>query len=67
MDLTEANKKYIDSLSYEELLRKWRFAPSGDKWFTGETGEYWADRMSELRSRPGGQDEHVRASKAIGW
>jgi hypothetical protein len=28
---------------------------------------YWGKRMSELRSRPGGQEEHVRSSKAIGW
>ena len=64
MELTEENKKHIDSLSYEQLLQKWRFAPSGDKWFTGETGKYWGERMNELKAQ--GAD-HVGASKRIGW
>lgn len=64
MKLTEENKKKIDSMSYEALLGHWRFAPSGDPWFQGETGEYWAQRMKELRAQ--GAD-HVGASKALGW
>ena len=64
MDLTEENKKTIDAMSYEGLLSKWRFAPSGDPWFQGETGEYWGKRMNELREQ--GAD-HVGASKRIGW
>ena len=67
MQLTEENKKYIDSLTYEQLLSKWRFAPFGDEWFQEETGEYWGERMSELRNQEGGQERHVAASKAIGW
>ena len=43
------DKAYIDSLSYEQLLSKWRFAPIGDPWFQGETGDYWGKRMKELR------------------
>jgi hypothetical protein len=64
MNLTDENKAYIDNLSYEELLEKWRFAPAGYEWFQGETGNYWGKRMSELREK--GAD-HVAASKAIGW
>ena len=64
MKLTVENKKYIDSLSYEELLRHWRFAPIGDPWFEGETGKYWAERMQKLKEE--GAD-HVRASKNVGW
>jgi hypothetical protein len=64
MDLTEERKEHIDSLSYEQLLRHWRFAGIGDKWMSGETGKYWGDRMAELRSQ--GAD-HVGASKRIGW
>lgn len=64
MNLTEENKKYIDSLSYEALLSHWRFAPIGDAWFQGATGDYWGKRMNELRSN--GAD-HVAASKKIGW
>lgn len=51
MDLTEENKKYIDGLSHYELLRHWRFAPAGDKWFQGETGTYWSQRMAEMKAK----------------
>lgn len=67
MDLTVDNKRIIDGQDYEDLLRKWRYAPSGDPWFQGETGAYWGDRMTELRSQPGGNANHVKASKSIGW
>jgi hypothetical protein len=59
MQLTEENKKYIDSMSYEELLRIWRFAPTGSEWFQTETGEYWSKRMQDLKSKPGGKRLHV--------
>lgn len=64
MNLSPENKAYIDSLSYEQLLRCWRLAPIGDDWFQGETGEYWSKRMKELRES--GAD-HVGATKNIGW
>ena len=64
MNLTTENKAYIDKLSYQALLSSWRFAPVGDKWFQGETGDYWGKRMRELREQ--GAD-HVGASKSIGW
>lgn len=65
MDLTEEHKAKIDGMSYEALLRHWRFAPPGDPWFQGETGEYWGNRMAQLRRDD--PDGHVAASKAIGW
>ncbi len=64
MNLTDGNKAFIDSHPYDELLRKWRFAPAGDPWFQGETGDYWKKRMAELRAQ--GAD-HVGASKRLGW
>lgn len=64
MDLTPENKKHIDGLSYYGLFEKWRFAPCGDPWFQGETGDYWAKRMKELKDA--GAD-HVGTSKALGW
>lgn len=67
MELTEENKKVIDGKSYTDLLSGWRFAPAGDPWFQGETGDYWSARMNELRSKPGGNASHVNASKTIGW
>lgn len=65
MELTEENKAHIDALSYTELLRRWRFEPGGNAWFEGETGEYWSERMNELRDSPG--VDHVAVSKSIGW
>lgn len=67
MDLTPENKAHIDSLSYRSLLHEWRFTPSGSPWFQDETGEYWGERMKELREQPGGQERHTAASKSIGW
>uniref|UniRef100_A0A6M3IJG1 Uncharacterized protein n=1 Tax=viral metagenome TaxID=1070528 RepID=A0A6M3IJG1_9ZZZZ len=67
MDMTAERKKHIDAMSYEGLLSRWRNAPCGDPWFQGETGKYWGERMAEMRSRPGCDGEHVRASKSIGW
>ena len=64
MELTQENKDHIDSLSYEELLSRWRFSPAGYPWFQGDTGDYWSKRMKELREK--GAD-HVSASKTIGW
>jgi hypothetical protein len=66
VDLTPENKAYIDNLSYEGLLRKWRFAPAGDSWFQGETGDYWSQRMRKLKESMS-NDEYVAASKKIGW
>jgi len=67
MKLTPERKVRIDAKSYEELLSHWRFAPVGDPWFEGETGEYWSQRMSLLRAAPDGSSKHVNASKRIGW
>lgn len=64
VELTDERKARIDAMTYEELLRHWRFAPAGDPWFQGETAAYWEGRMAQLR-RDGA--DHVAASKAIGW
>ena len=64
MDLTSVSKRFIDNLSYEELLDHWRNAPLGDPWFQGETGEYWRKRMEKMRED--GVD-HVAISKKIVW
>ena len=64
MKLTPENKAHIDSLSYYGLLSHWRFAPVGDPWFEGETGEYWAKRLAEKRQET--LDNGVSDSKALG-
>ena len=66
MDLTKENKKCIDSLSYEQLLSYWRFAPLGDLWFQGETGDYWGSVMNKKKEELKGY-QAVAISKNIGW
>ena len=60
------HKKWIDNASYEELLRKWRLAPSGEPMFQGQSGEYFSAVMRKRRKEIG-DAAHVRASKNIGW
>lgn len=56
-------KQWIDDASYEELLRKWRFALAGDPYFVGEMGVYYSNIMAQKRMNV----DHVAASKRIGW
>ena len=65
-DSVEEKKHWIDNASYEELLRKWRFAPAGDSFFSGEVGEYYIAKLKKKCDEVG-EAEHTRASKAIGW
>jgi len=62
----ERMKRWIDTASYEDLLRKRRFAVSGDPFFQGEVGDHYVKVMSERRAEVG-VDEHVRISKLVGW
>lgn len=59
-------KKWIDAASYEELLRKWRFAPVGSLFFQGEMGNYY-DHVMRKKKAEIGNEAAVRASKNIGW
>ncbi|MGA7949696.1 MAG: hypothetical protein WCA45_05995 [Thiobacillaceae bacterium] len=63
--MTEAQKKWIDEASYTTLLSKWRFAPTGDPMFIGDTGDYYAVMMQRKRAEL--PDNGVSASKEIGW
>lgn len=62
----EEMKEWIDKASYEELLRKWRFAPSGDPFFHKEMGIYYSMAMAK-KQKEVGYEGHVKASKKIGW
>jgi hypothetical protein len=53
-------------MNYEQMLRRWRFAPIGDPLFQGEAGEYFAEAMKTKKSQLS-DDEQVRISKEIGW
>lgn len=65
MELTDERKQYIDQLSHYELLEKVRFAPAGDEWTQGETGDYWLKRLNEKKAEDPAQA--VANSKALGW
>lgn len=59
-------KDLIDDSSYEELLRNWRFAPTGSAFFQGEVGRYYEEVMAKKRAEVG-DEQHAAISKKIGW
>jgi hypothetical protein len=65
MKLTPENKAHIDAMSVEQLLSGVRFSPTGNPWFQDETGDYWLQRLADLRSKDNAA--YVQASKNIGW
>jgi hypothetical protein len=64
--MTKAEKEKIDNASYLQLLSWWRFSTPGSKLFDGETGTYYAKKMSERRAEVG-DAAHTAISKIIGW
>lgn len=66
MEMTEKQKNWIDTASYYQLLKQWRFAPAGDPIFQGEVGNYYSEIMSQ-RKKEVGNENHVATSKSIGW
>ena len=63
--LTPELKAVIDSMSLESMLRRNRFAQTGDVFFQGEIGKYFLERMGKLRDE--NPEEWTAASKKIGW
>jgi hypothetical protein len=64
--MTKEQKEWIDTASYEDLLRRWRFAPTGDPLFQNEVGDYYAEVMRRRRNEVG-PAVHTATSKRIGW
>jgi len=65
--MTEAEMtQWIDTADYESLLWRWRFHPAGSPWFQGVIGAYYSKKLAARREEVGAE-EHVRASKAVGW
>lgn len=64
--MDQKTKAKIDAMDYEDMLTMHRFAALGHPYFIGETGTYFAEKMSEKRNalKPG---ECVTISKRIGW
>lgn len=64
--MTDFEKDWIDKATYKQLFAKVRFAPIGDVWMTGDTGQYLLERWGKMREElPEG--EHTRISKELGW
>ena len=63
---TEEMIAWIDSASYEDLLRKRHFAPLGDPFFRKPVADHFALVMEERR-REVCEAVHVAACKALGW
>lgn len=66
MDLTDSVKKTIDDLSYRDMLKIWRFEPTGVPMFEGSSGLYFGRVMREKREKlePG---EHSRISRELSF
>ena len=63
MKIKQSIKTKIDSMSYNEMLAKWRFAPIGDRMMTGDVGEYF-EKVMKIKKQ---QCDNVAVSKAVGW
>jgi len=57
---------WIDTASYAQLLRIWRFDPSDSAWFEGAVGRHLQKVLGQRRQEVG-DGGHVHASKTIGW
>jgi hypothetical protein len=60
------DKQWIDGATYEQLLQRWRFAPTGDEMFQDDTGDYY-QRVMAKRKIEIGPEAAVQASKMLGW
>lgn len=56
----------MNGASYEELLKRWRFAGIHDTIFHGISGDYYSARMRDAKSKLTGS-EQVAVSKRVGW
>lgn len=64
--IADDTRKLIDDMSYEQMLRLYRFEPSGSPWFTGEVGDYFHLMMLEKKNALS-NEEQVEISKRVGW
>lgn len=58
-------EQWIENATYEEMLRRWRFAPIGDPAFRGDTGKLFSKVLFEKRDKLS-PDEQAQASKNVG-
>lgn len=57
---------WIDAATYEDLLRKWRFAKVDDPIFVGKEGKKFRDKLNAKREELT-QQEIEEISKRVGW
>lgn len=57
---------WIDQASYEDLLRKWRFAPVADLLFVGAVGVHFV-KVFEGKKKSLPSNVQVAISKKVGW
>lgn len=54
--------EWINNASYEDLLKKWRFAPPGPL-FIDKVGQHFLYTMTDKRNKC----DYVKISKKVGW
>ena len=57
---------WIGQQDFQGLLSWWRFAPPGDPFFQGKTGDHYSRVMAERKAELE-KDEPAAASKRVGW
>lgn len=57
---------WLDTATYPQLLRRWRFESLGSNWFQGEVGSYFVAVMSEKKQALTVEDQ-VKISREIGF
>ena len=62
----EQMRAWVDEASYEELLMRWRFAPSTDTIFHGDLGRHFVQTMASKKNALAISDQ-VTISKRVGW
>ena len=63
MKLTKELKEKIDNMSYESMLRQWRFTIFSTPIFQEESGDYFLKIMLEKKKSV----DYVQISKNVGW
>lgn len=56
----------IDGLSYEEFLRRWRFARRGSPMYDGDAAAFYSKRLRLIESSMS-CEERLAASLRVGW
>jgi hypothetical protein len=64
--ISEATREAIDKMSYEDMLRLWRYEPIGSPWFSGEIAIYFSESMVSKRDALD-PAERTAISKSVGF